>query len=159
MFVKVVYSHIDADGTGKHLSLTNSPVSIEYVPGEWAAPVLPGSKLFVYRSLSDAVRMFRFSCVDSLPYRGLTFWEAQAVGVNNMMVIKDPPYPLMQKFWKKTKQGWTLWEDRYNDIFPWMYKFGSKPGYIWVADQVRLLHMLNMDDFEPISHMVHDLDR
>src|SRR5512140_2929668 len=99
MFIKVLHSLIAVNNV-RHFSLTNGDYSLEYTVGKWIKPVLPGSRLFVYKDLRTALKFHQWVEPTEWPFIGLTFWKCNCIDARNAhFYLKDPPKDLMREYW------------------------------------------------------------
>jgi hypothetical protein len=149
MFYKAVYSVIDPPKF-LHRSITDSPYTLEYYPGEWIHPTLSYSKLFVYNSLFSAIQVHGKPTITRLPYAGITLWSCYVLDAVKIDPLKGPPGWIMERFWKLRAQGLTPYRGEGYDMFPWIYRFKEIPNGVYAAKAVELLHIMGPDDWEGI---------
>lgn len=151
MFIKIVYSYIDQRGMQLR-SISSSKYAVEYRPGEWTEPKLPGSRLFVYENLMYAQMSHRFVTFKEIPYAGVTWWWADAADARKVIGIKDPPAHLIERYWVNWNMGIDLAKVKDNAQVPWFYRWKDAPAGLRVATRVRLRNMVMEEDFESIPH-------
>ena len=127
-FVKVVSAEITRT-TLRLSSLMGGPYEVEYWPGAWIRPILPGSRLFAFRNLQAAIGYYGMVIPTEFPYYGKMFWFCQIIDPRFMQVIKSPTEFLMRKFWMLWANGWRPERDFENQI-PWMYKYKEDIGAV-----------------------------
>jgi hypothetical protein len=149
MFVKVVHSII-AFNRVEHYSITSNPYSIQYIQGEWAKPVLPGSRLFVYKDLRTALKFHDWPDPDHFPYTGITFWYVNVIDPSIIEIFKDLPAPLAIEYWRvynNRKKDFFAWEDFVRRM-PWQYKFKEKSyGRTYACKAVMLYRPMVAEDY------------
>jgi hypothetical protein len=76
------------------------PWRLRYRIGEWTEPAVPGTKLFVFRSL-PAARLFNYTCA----YNGAVF-ECEVRGQPKQpKLMTDPLVAKMRRFWVRLASG------------------------------------------------------
>lgn len=125
IFVKAVYTVISSKETYMR-SMTDYSFSIGYVPETWIKPKIKSHLLFVFEDAVAAMRWYQLK-TPKLPYRGPTFWWAEALGARYVnRIFSNPPERWVKHYWDffanghefmtPMPKGYEVWGKRKNGI-------------------------------------------
>lgn len=103
-YIKVVYATLNANGACFYYSQSiDSRYRVEYIPGEWVEPKLPGSKLMVYPTIGVAFNPDHpIRPVRELPFMGEMLWWCHIEGFQfpQQTVCMGLPDYWIEQYWQ-----------------------------------------------------------